>query len=206
MQPVNESGVADVAVPIPISAPPGIEKGKSSKNPFWSSRLIYWLPVIPIMSTPLGICRLIGAFYFGVCSISRISRACFRYHWDRLLSTTDTPETIKATWHKEYAKERKELKKVIEMIARGLLESIPVIGNIGVYYSIWFQNTDLIEKRKLKLQEREERFYSCLHTLKQFTEQASGNSEKGSLFSTLKEQFQDLEGAVRAKLHPRRHR
>ena len=56
------------------------------------------IPIIPFVSTPLGIARSLQALYFGACSIYRISRACFSYHWDRMLSRSDLPTTIKKQW------------------------------------------------------------------------------------------------------------
>jgi len=183
------------------SSPTKIDNNPQTEVPIpsWQSRLIYYIPIIPFVSTPLGVARCSQALYFGACSIYRLSRACFSYHSDRMLSRSDLPQIIKRQWKETYEKETRVLKKVQSRLARGILEIIPIIGNIAIYYSVWYQGGDRIRKKireikkeKSDLHKKEGDLFSYLQTLNRLTQAISKEAKDPANFCELQGQVSDL--------------
>ncbi len=174
----------------------------------WQSRFVYRIPIIPFVSTPLGIARSLQALYFGAWSIYRISKACFSYHWDRMLSRSDLPITIKRQWSETYERESRVLKRVRKRLARGFLEIIPIIGNIAIYYSVWYQGSDLIRQKRRELRKekgdvhsQEKKLFSYVQGLNKLTRAISKEARDPTNFQELQGQLGELEDEVRSLYH-----
>jgi len=127
-----------------------LEVPESGHQAKWKHRLIYYLPLIPVASTFIGVPRIFLALYMGVRSVSRVSEAFFSYHKDRLLSCSVDIRARRRVWRTECKKEKKILKIVLQLLARGFLECIPVVGNVAIYYSVWYQGSDTVKKMREK--------------------------------------------------------
>jgi len=107
----------------------------------------------PILSTPVGLYHITVGLLCSVINICRMVGSFFVYQWKYGVGLYARPIPDGHTVSILGEENKKGLSESVDTIARGILETVPFIGNFAMYHSKWryapiFQ--DLYESRRQK--------------------------------------------------------
>jgi hypothetical protein len=104
----------------------------------------YW-SLIPFISTPVGLYHVMSGAISLAKNICQITLFVFSGQPCDKVDTPHLSKERKISWIRE--ENKKGLSEAIRTIAQGILEMVPVIGNIAIYVSKWRAEVFLERKR-----------------------------------------------------------
>ena len=142
---------------MPVTTSPvdsqGIGCGESCEKIMVDKGSLIWSR-LPILSTPLGVYHVIVGVFSAVVHICRIASSCL-FH-KRQCDAEPALERRNISWIRE--EDKNGLHEAIDTIIQGILEIIPVIGNLAIHVSKWRCLPLLNEQYKEKFHELDEGF------------------------------------------------
>jgi len=98
-----------------------------------------WIKVscTPILSTPLGLYHITAGLLCSLINVCRMVGSFFVYQWKYGVGPYAEPILDGHTVSILGEENKKGLFESVDTIARGILETIPVIGNFAMYHSKW---------------------------------------------------------------------